>query len=202
VGLDHKTAANGNLSTIGVPTKLFAYTELTCYVRGYQYVIPSTGAGNSCFISILFGNGALTPFVIGGIFNNSTDNRYDAFWCSGSTFKSMGATRPAATVGPLSYGATFKVNGNVIQYVNGVAIANATAFGVTGPTHSAPDLVQYGKSGQPTGSVDYLYLVWDRVLTAQEMLDLHVSPFRFLVPQQGEMGVRQGIDILMGQAYF
>jgi hypothetical protein len=88
-------------------------------------------------------------------------------------------TPTAGTIG--SYGGTFTVGGNAIFYVNGVQF-DSTAFGASGPTYQSTDVLFIGgfpgaADGRTPNVTTTVAYIWNRVLSAKEMLWLHQNPF-------------------------
>lgn len=84
--------------------------------------------------------------------------------------------------GPVTIGATRDTGGTALRgYINGVASSGTNPLGAT-PTGRLTAMIGTPASGGYASGADRcpvaMLLIWDRVLSARELLDLHADPFQ------------------------
>lgn len=107
-------------------------------------------------------------------------------WNSGGTPNTLSAL-PTTTIGAItSFGATFKVGGNVNGYSAGLNVGSAS-FGASAPTVGSNSQLWLHAhiGGESQGYLNAGCLIacaWSRELSADEMALMDMDPYGFLVP--------------------
>jgi hypothetical protein len=140
--------------------------------------------------------GANFPYVFGTIDNSGVDHLSifgnTSFGSVQGTWNDSAKLLVLRTIGAfptfVSLGMAGTINGTMFGYSDGVQ-TNTTTFGTTFGTFTHPPnsvVIGTGGSSHNIVSTNCGY-IWQRQLTADEMLWLHVEPYAFLVPDVSSM---------------
>jgi hypothetical protein len=186
-GLLSTVTDSGISQTSTLPTSYTTgWSTLSCYWRGLCLGALADSFSPIVFVSYSNASGT-SPFVIWGIAGvNTTTLRPQ--WNTAGTQTT--GSNISWSPGPQSIGSTFNTTGNVIAYSNGVSLGS-TAFGGAGPTAgTGPQFglnVQTNLNTRVCNGVCDLFLVWNRELSADEMMQVHLAPYDIFLPGEYEL---------------
>ena len=175
------TLKTTNLATSGQIFPATASTPISVYFRGYQTAAPSSFAP---YASATYDNAGTSPFFEWCL--RSTATVYQVFWfpSGGGTSVNAAATPPSS--GLVSICSTLVPNGNVNFFVNGAQDANfptaftSAAWGTPASTGRFVMGTDLANAGRFINNSSLLCCVWNRLLSNQEVLSLHLDPYQFL----------------------
>jgi hypothetical protein len=146
---------------------------LSVFWRGYQFASPTTFATIG---AITYDNVGAPPYFLAAIgFDGSAPPLVRVFYDTGSTQNNF--TGPASAAGLVDYSFTALVGGNIFGYVNGVQFGTG-GYGSVGAALSTSQIQwETGNSN----SIGTIMAMWNRQLSATEILSLHLDPYQFLV---------------------
>jgi hypothetical protein len=112
-------------------------------------------------------------------------------WNTGGSF-TFGTGFTLSTGVFADYAGTFAKGGNAILYINGIQ-QSSDAFGASAPTSTATSLIQinsdFNTNTRNPGAIGNMIAMWNRALSAQEILWLHLDPYQLIVPLATKQGL-------------
>jgi hypothetical protein len=158
---------------------------MTLFWRGNILLSPTGGSAN--FAGITYDNANTSPYLVIGVGANSSGVNWQWNWNQAGAFNGPSG-------GPLPTGmhSTLMVvnysNAQLTFYLDGIQNAQTTQTGTTAPSvTSTSEICISGLHADTTRNTDVLSNIvayWNRTLSAQEALSLHLDPYQFIVADE------------------
>jgi hypothetical protein len=182
-GVLSSQANSGLLSVNPTPAAILS-TPISLYWRGVM-VAGSASTNFSDLIGVSYDNGNDSPFYVGGLSVGASTTAVEII----SNGTGGAASSAPAQNTMFDVVGTVPASGNSVLYFNGVG-GTPTSLNppITGTATSVIAIGTYG--GAParfTNCISNIACIWNRVLTAAEAEYLHLNPYCFLLPPEGEM---------------
>lgn len=192
IGFSSQAANTGAATSGTLPSIFTSWTALTLRWRGY---ITTNLAAFADFIGITYDNtGAASPFYVAGVRTNTASAVYTPLWNSGGTFSNFNSSVALATPSFIDIAMVFIVNGTNSFYFNG-AFDSSASFGVSAPTSSTSVIDLNVNIAGPTtrfnGGICTIAQIWNRALTAAEVMALYLDPYSVIIPAEYELPIMQ-----------
>lgn len=189
------------------PPAFTSWTEMAMFgrLRTHPSNLPSD---YPMVIGTTYDNAGGAPYAIACIMRRPSNSNYMAFSNSAGTIASTGewAGTPGNTD---NIGANFKVGGNIDLYANGPLVLQSTLPSAPNTTSTAQLGCGVGVVSPGSGVLQatslYVGYIWNRVLSADEHMTLHLDPYCFLIYPEDELfATAMGTitaDVLMSQIW-
>lgn len=184
------TAAPSTMLALAPPA-FKSWTEMSMFgrLRTHPSNLPND---YPMVIGVTYDNANGAPYATACIMRRPSNPNYMAFTNSAGSIASTGewAGTPGNTD---NIGANFKVGGNIDLYANGTLVLQSTLPSAPNTTATAQlgcgiGVVNTG-SGVLNATALYVGYIWNRVLSADEHMALHLDPYCFLIYPEDEVFV-------------
>lgn len=182
-------ALNGNAASSGAGVTANTLAKPTSSASIYWRGVLSGASNFVGLIGTSFNNVGGSPFQGYLLVANLNANSMQASWNSGGTANNVTAGITASN-NIVSIAATFQQGGSTVLYINGKQV-NSGSFGASAITYTSTSQMMFcSYTAVPTRPLFGLGLIgccWNRVLSAQEMMAMHLAPYQFLNFQQDDI---------------